>query len=468
MYRKLLAWTLGTILGLGLWMDTYANQVTVTVTAQVDYVYDYQGVVGSEVTEGQLIQGTYTFDTAALDQDPSPETGFYSSNTTGSGFDLSTGRFRFVTDPSHPNIGISILDETNGIDSYHVYSNQITTANGAIIYLISLDLFDPTETALSDALLHNVPPPLDAFADRTLTISGNYFQIGATLLSLHANGLCDDGSVAGGTRGIVGYDLTAQVSNIYDPANVLNGKVNYSSMATGTITVDNTAAPTPQSERSYYTQPMIPGLGLQINLEGLTFRSLSEASPVDVWVQDAYADEFHVESVGANAPLDDGTIVSNLILHLMDYQGTSLSSTELDATVPMARYSERFIWIDGTSEDGLNNYQISLAVSSITPKFSLCPALVSPAGGTYDPIQSMDLGLIFEKDVTPPPVTVQNNGNTVPVNCFAGSPNSEQRATLICPDFRQYLTPGSNNVEFSFDFGQTTYTKKLNFHMLGY
>ena len=74
-------------------VNAHAEQVSFEISATVYNVDDIGNSLGSSVTPGDIITGTYTLDLATPDSDPSPEYGHYPHNTAQSnpvsvGFDL--------------------------------------------------------------------------------------------------------------------------------------------------------------------------------------------------------------------------------------------------------------------------------------------------------------------------------------------------------------------------------------------
>ena len=126
------------------------------------------------------------------------------------------------------------------------------------------------------------------------------------------------------------------------------------------------------------------------------------------------------------------------MLHFMDLTGNALATTVLDSSVPLAGYPDRTIMIEGVSADDANSYWLQIEVTSLNPRFNPCPAIVSPEGGTYDPMQAFALGVIYEPNATPVPMTVRNNGNPIPVNCVPGFPNQYAAGLVLLHDLGNF------------------------------
>ena len=140
-----------------------AEMVSIAIEAQVAAVEDPSGALDGEVEVGDVITGTYTYDSSTTDSNPLPTVGDYRHLSTPFGISLSAGSLVFETDPDNVDFLVEIVND-HGVparDNYLLrsYRNR-RLANGAHIEHISWQLDDPTSTALSSADLPATPPVL--------------------------------------------------------------------------------------------------------------------------------------------------------------------------------------------------------------------------------------------------------------------------------------------------------------------
>jgi hypothetical protein len=155
-----------------------AELITLAVTGEVSFVDDYINVFGGSIGSGDLITGTYTYDPATQDSEPSdPAVGLYHHNTAPAGISLTIGGFTFTTDPSSVNFDIRIEDNyLLGEDRYWLQSHSNLDLTGGVgVGFISWQLADHTGTPLSDDSLPLREPDLSGW-DTTFP-GGNWIYI---------------------------------------------------------------------------------------------------------------------------------------------------------------------------------------------------------------------------------------------------------------------------------------------------
>jgi hypothetical protein len=137
--------------------------VTVGFKATVNSVVDLKGLVPG-VHVGDFITGTYAYDPATPDTNPDTAVGDYAyagktDNKVGATVNL--GQFATQTDKKNTNFSVEILDNYGGNDKYS-WRSDTNTSTGPAVGLISVELDDPTQTALASAALrrsHRSCPP---------------------------------------------------------------------------------------------------------------------------------------------------------------------------------------------------------------------------------------------------------------------------------------------------------------------
>jgi len=149
-----------------------AELITIAISGQVTGVDDPSGHFGGQITVGNPITGTYTYDTAILDSNPDPMAGYYSYSTAPAGIHLAIGNFEFKTDSTHVAFTIGVTN--NNLLGGDVYwldsSHNLPLPNGTLVQYISWQLNDPAGTALSNDALPLTAPDLSKWSSNTLNI----------------------------------------------------------------------------------------------------------------------------------------------------------------------------------------------------------------------------------------------------------------------------------------------------------
>ncbi len=154
--------------------------------ATVEYVDDALGRLGGSIQPGTQIDGAYSYITDLIDEDLSPDMGFYKARSTVATLSLSAGGHVFEMDPTFGQLEIHVFD-TQYSDQFDIVSfNNASLANGTAVQSIGLNMWDSTGVALqSDALPVN-PPSLVDFNVAQITIYGDGFQISARITEIVA------------------------------------------------------------------------------------------------------------------------------------------------------------------------------------------------------------------------------------------------------------------------------------------
>ncbi len=160
----------------------YASPVTFNFTGIVsqDPLLDPSDPFGGSIASGTLFSGSYLFDSAAPDGDPSVNGGSYSS--AGGTLSISIGGNTF-TASDLLNIGVG--NDFVGTDFYTVFAQN---TSGTDPFELSLKLEDWDALVFQNALLPTDAPPFDAFEFATLflngNVGGNQVQIDGQITSL--------------------------------------------------------------------------------------------------------------------------------------------------------------------------------------------------------------------------------------------------------------------------------------------
>ena len=141
-----------------------AGRVTIDLVATVSLVDDHDNLLNNAVAPGDIVTGTYSYDSSAVDSNPLPQVGDYHYMTAPSGIRLNVNGLKFATNPADVDFLIELVDNYEGSDNYVVisYNNLFAvSANGSFVSnIIDWQLDDPTQTALSSTALPKRPPIL--------------------------------------------------------------------------------------------------------------------------------------------------------------------------------------------------------------------------------------------------------------------------------------------------------------------
>ena len=136
--------------------------ITIDITAEISDVDDLGGLLEGLVNVGDIITGSYTYDSATPDSDPLETGGSYDYFSEFYGISLSVSGFVFQTDPDNVDFRIDILNNHLGQDGYVLRSyHNLPLSNGVLIDYISWQLDDYSCTALSSDALPTTPPVLE-------------------------------------------------------------------------------------------------------------------------------------------------------------------------------------------------------------------------------------------------------------------------------------------------------------------
>jgi hypothetical protein len=149
-----------------------AEVVSIDITAVVEYVDDHRNYLGGRIKPGDAISGTYIYNTETTDTNVLPNVGDYEHTAAGYGACLNVAGVKFRSHPSSPRFLLELVDNHSNGDAYlfHSYNNvfditaPLDTAHGELAdNMISWQLDDPTQQALSSVGLTNQSPDLTAW-----------------------------------------------------------------------------------------------------------------------------------------------------------------------------------------------------------------------------------------------------------------------------------------------------------------
>ena len=170
--------------------------ITFDFTGTVSHVPD--PISGGPFAIGQAVSGSYTFDPAAADQDPSAGIGLY-DNVTSFNVSIPAANYSGTASPASQPGFIEILDNEDGVRDRYVVSMTAPNQNvsgpsvaGATLTRLAIVLRDRTTLAVSSDALPLVPPSLSDFAFgheffAGFTGASGIVEMGVTLTSLTSN-----------------------------------------------------------------------------------------------------------------------------------------------------------------------------------------------------------------------------------------------------------------------------------------
>ncbi len=150
-----------------------ATLITIEIEAEVDHVNDRLNLLEGRINVGDIITGSYTYESTTPDSNPLPFVGDYWQSDPASGISLNAGGFEFKTDPADIKFLVEIGDNSQSGDDYYISSyNNVPFRDVVAVNQISWHLGDPTGTALSSIALPTTAPVLDDWDSNYLYING--------------------------------------------------------------------------------------------------------------------------------------------------------------------------------------------------------------------------------------------------------------------------------------------------------
>ena len=152
-----------------------ATLITIEIEAVVDSVDDQGNYLEGKINVGDIITGTYTYESTTPDSQPSSNRGDYWHYDPPAGISLTVGGFNFTTDPCNISFLVGISnDNPSGDDVYWIESyNNLSLSNGTPVDYIFWSLKDHTATALSSDALPTTPPVWNDWQENVLRLEGD-------------------------------------------------------------------------------------------------------------------------------------------------------------------------------------------------------------------------------------------------------------------------------------------------------
>lgn len=151
-----------------------AKLITIGLTAEVNDVADYDGLLGDIVQVGDIITGTYTYDTSMTPASSSSTGAHYVFNSSDAGVILEINDLTFQTDSTNVDFQMGVVDEVGDLawDQLWFRSHNNLPMAEEIGIGISMNLTDHIGNANNGTTLPTVPPVLQNFDYNNLRIEG--------------------------------------------------------------------------------------------------------------------------------------------------------------------------------------------------------------------------------------------------------------------------------------------------------
>jgi hypothetical protein len=154
---------------------TNATIVTIGLTAEITNIDRYSQWLNENFKVGDIITGSYTYDTDTPDTNPLSTVADYVYTGAPYGINLNINGFTIQSSPDSAHFLISFANNHTGADFYGFISyNNLPFSNGIPIDIISWQLDDYSCNALSSTELSSQPPDLEDWPRQGLLMTFGY------------------------------------------------------------------------------------------------------------------------------------------------------------------------------------------------------------------------------------------------------------------------------------------------------
>jgi len=460
-----------------------AELVSFEISATVNNVDDMGNALEGSVVAGDIITGTYTIDTSTPDNNPSPEYGDYphltSVTSPSIGFNLNLNNHHLKSDHSNPNHMFQIFIDNSMSDYFSVGSwGNTPLNNGTSVDDIIIHLHDPTDQALTSDALSSQAPNLSAFDYHNLHVFGrglnnSYYFIDSTIVSIKIAGRSDgQNQCSSNTISNKKFFVNATVREIFDDSNVINNAINIGDTISGSYIFNiNTPDTDPNPDWGFFEhQTAYSEYGFDLNINNYNITTGNNLFNIIMVNGQSEADMYDAHTAGAQIPFINSSTINTISVHINDPLRNTIASATLTTTPPIISGQEliRELYIGGETNTptGTSYFYISATLNTIENECAELQnkIIISPAEGTFDPMQRFDAAIIMEPGLAGL-ISMKGTLNDVDMtpilsSCFPGGPNIQNRQTFICPDFSNLLTPGNNKLKINFDLSDGSQIQK--------
>ena len=133
------------------------------------------------IAPGVPFTGTFTYSLSTPDTNPMAQVGDYEHTTGPYGVTITIGSHTFRTDPQNPRFLVELVNDYYNLDNFvfHSYKNLLGGNSGLAIEVVSFQLDDPTQTALSGVSLPATAPDLSRWEQEigfVILLHDSYFR----------------------------------------------------------------------------------------------------------------------------------------------------------------------------------------------------------------------------------------------------------------------------------------------------
>ena len=445
--------------------NAMAEKVNAEFYGTVQYIWDPSGVV-PELSVGEMVAGSYVFDTATPDQDPIIGIGNYAHAPMPSAMVVNFSGNSFTIDDGGLNVYINDEAWMPNDEGYSVSIWSPTAAmSGIAIEFVSLDMWGYQGGALdSELLVSQVPDPNKFDMFKRVYVSGvkdgNYFYFEASVDALSSAGavvMPESFNAKPYT-----FKVLAQVDYMYDTMGELFGKISQGETIEVIYTVDaNVPGVTGFiPEETIYDHPKgvgeieIVGNGWSSSIDKISARTLfdyamnfSGFSLHGDWATPFMNQNINVEWVDVWFGPSYDPYRNSLVLNS--------SAMPLDVDL-LKQFDMSTVNIFGAG----GSWHVSARVVSIE-LISGPGVKIYPADGRVHPMQRFDAAIYVQQLPEVSYLSGMLNGMDVSYmlqSCMI-MPAQEAEQTVICPDIHRFLMPGDNQLSIDVNLMNQTVEK---------
>ena len=150
--------------------------VTIEIEAEIYSVSDPYNFFEGNIKVGDIIKGTYSYDTSTPDSEPLGYAGLYEHHNPTAGISLNIGDFNFRTDPDNVDFVVAILNDylPSKKDQFWMRSyNNLPLPSGVAVDGISWQLDENFGNAISGTALPTDPLVLDDWQENILSFGSD-------------------------------------------------------------------------------------------------------------------------------------------------------------------------------------------------------------------------------------------------------------------------------------------------------
>lgn len=463
--RRISMFTITMIFLYGLSFNAYSEQVRVNVNGTITNIYDPSGVI-SDLHIGEAISGNYVYDTNTVDQEPSPEYGFYLHETGTGSIAFDFGNYSVSSQTSATSPLEMFLHNSNTSytgDEYFVRIGDVEGTGDLLINDVALFMHStPSSSPLSsDDLTTEIPNPSLFDAGREIHINGSkngsYFTVQGTIDTLTS----DNAFINTKYR----YRVTARVNHVNDQGGIM--QTNVGDTITATYSIDTTTPGVPSHYDTRYIHT--PGSGnIEIEVGAVSFYTEQYANTPEVIVHNDTDYGFDLVVI-----LSDAWSSSDPNINLMHadvaFHGdpNTISSNDIPTEFNLENWENKHLSLSGNGYSPWTIYADIIDIELLEPEE---PLSIVPGDTKIHQTQQFDAAFWLKSMMPITSITGTLNGTSITSYLYTMcdihfTPSQEQ--VLVCRDTNNILIPGINTLIINITLEDSSIvTKKVVWSML--